>query len=432
MIFKGNERSHGKELAKHLLNARDNEHVELHDLRGFVADDLHGAMQECEAVARGTRCKNHLFSLSLNPPENEDVPIEAFESAIERIETQLGLSDQPRAIVFHEKEGRRHAHAVWSRIDGREMKAINLAFYKTRLNEVARELYLEHGWKLPDGFKDKRNRDPLAFTLAEWQQSKRTRQDPKITKSLIRECWSGSDNARAFEAALRDKGFSLARGDRRGFVAVDWRGEAYSLGRMTGAKAKDLKSRLGDPKELRSTDEAKAQIGARLTPQLKTWVKEEEAKAQKSDLAAQFQRQQMVQRQRKIREDSKRRQEGRWLAEEKARAANTPKGVRGLWGWITGKNKQIRQKNEAEMERAQTRDRAEKQEMIRKQLAERRILQRQVKLAREKQQQKLQELNRDVAQAIKLGRVPEKQPDKSRSRGRDAGRRKDRGPDFTP
>ena len=48
--------------------------------------------------------------------------------------------------------------------------------------------------------------------------------------------------------------------------------------------------------------------------------------------------------------------------------------------------------------------------MIRKQLAERRILQRQIKLAREKQQQKLQELNRDVAQAMKLGRVPEGSP----------------------
>ncbi len=431
MILNGNERSHGKELAKHLLNARDNEHVELHDLRGFVADDLHGAMQECEAVARGTRCKNHLFSLSLNPPENEDVPVEAFESAIERIETQLGLTDQPRAIVFHEKEGRRHAHAVWSRINGQEMKAINLAFYKSRLNEVARELYLEHGWQLPDGFKDKRNRDPLAFSLAEWQQSKRSKQDPKLTKSLIRECWSGSDNAQAFEAALQDKGLWLARGDRRGFVAVDWRGEVYSLGRMTGAKVKDLKSRLGDPKELLSTDEAKAQIGARLTPQLNAWAKEEEAKAHKSDLAAQFQRQQMVQRQRKIREDTKRTQVARWLAEEKTRAAKTPNGIRGLWGWITGKNKQIRHANEAEMERAQTRDRTEKQEMIRKQLAERRVLQRQIKLAREKQQQKLQELNRDVAQAMKLGRVPEKQPDKSRSRGRDTGRR-DRGSDFTP
>ncbi|TCS60272.1 hypothetical protein EDD52_11592 [Primorskyibacter sedentarius] len=126
MILKGNERSKGKELAKHLMNAHDNEHVELHDLRGFAADDLAGAMQESEAIARGTRCKKHLFSLSLNPPEHEDVAVEDFEAAIARIENRLGLEGQPRAIVFHEKEGRRHAHAVWSRIDGEEMKAINL------------------------------------------------------------------------------------------------------------------------------------------------------------------------------------------------------------------------------------------------------------------------------------------------------------------
>ncbi|WP_195820671.1 hypothetical protein [Roseobacter sp. MH60115] len=113
MILKGNIRGSGTELARHLMNARDNEHVELHDLRGFVSDDLHGAMQEGEAVARGTRSTKPFFSLSLNPPENEDVPIEAFETAIGQIEIQLGLENQPRAIVFHEKEGRRQGMRIF-------------------------------------------------------------------------------------------------------------------------------------------------------------------------------------------------------------------------------------------------------------------------------------------------------------------------------
>ncbi|MEI4235087.1 relaxase/mobilization nuclease domain-containing protein [Roseovarius sp. D22-M7] len=434
MILKGNERGHGKELANHLLNARDNEHVELHDLRGFAAGDLVGAMQESEAIARGTRCQKHLFSLSLNPPEHEDVPVEVFEAAIERIEGRLGLEGQPRAIVFHEKEGRRHAHAVWSRIDGEEMKAINLPWYKTRLNEVARELYLEHGWQMPDGFRDRAARDPLAFTLEEWQQAKRTKQDPKLTKTLIRECWASSDNREAFESALRDKGLWLARGDKRGFVAVDWRGETYSLSRMSGAKTKELKARLGDPKDLLSVDEAKAYIGERLTPKLKAWAKEEQAKAEKANLAAQFHREQMVQRQRRAREQLKSQQEQRWLAEERKRAARTPRGIRGLWGWVTGKNSKIRKENEAEIARARQRDRAEKQETIRKQLAERRNLQRQVKLTRQKQQARIQELNQDVARAIKLGRVPERQDSKqqNRTRTRDQTRGRDRGNDFSP
>ncbi len=90
--------------------------------------------------------------MSLNPPPpNENVPIEVFEDAIERVETRLGLSGQPRAIVFHEKEGRRHCHTVWSRIDAEELKAVALPFTKRKLQENARELYLEHGWKMPRG-----------------------------------------------------------------------------------------------------------------------------------------------------------------------------------------------------------------------------------------------------------------------------------------
>jgi hypothetical protein len=62
MILKGSQRSGALKLAAHLLNERDNDHVELHDLRGFTADDLHGALRESEAIAKGTRCRQHLFS----------------------------------------------------------------------------------------------------------------------------------------------------------------------------------------------------------------------------------------------------------------------------------------------------------------------------------------------------------------------------------
>ena len=55
-------------------------------------------------------------------------------------------------IVFHEKNGRRHAHCVWSRIKAGEMRAVNLPYFKRRLQEVSRELYLKHGWTMPRGF----------------------------------------------------------------------------------------------------------------------------------------------------------------------------------------------------------------------------------------------------------------------------------------
>ena len=40
MILEGNERGNGAEPTQHLMNARDNEHVTVHAIDGFVADDL--------------------------------------------------------------------------------------------------------------------------------------------------------------------------------------------------------------------------------------------------------------------------------------------------------------------------------------------------------------------------------------------------------
>jgi len=84
-----------------------------------------------------------MFSVSVNPPQNETALPEYFENALARIEEKLGLSGQSRVVVFHEKEGRRHAHCIWSRIDAQEMKAINLPHYKRKLNEISKKLFLE-------------------------------------------------------------------------------------------------------------------------------------------------------------------------------------------------------------------------------------------------------------------------------------------------
>src|SRR5690242_18428137 len=153
MILKGSQRGGARQLAAHLLNAMDNDHVTLQELRGFVAQDLQGALDEARAVAKGTRCRQFMFSLSLNPPKDARVVLETLVSAADRAEDVLGLKDQPRAIVVHEKEGRRHIHVVWSRIDAAEMKAINLPYFKTRLRDLSKELYLENQWELPDGHK---------------------------------------------------------------------------------------------------------------------------------------------------------------------------------------------------------------------------------------------------------------------------------------
>ncbi|MBY5361951.1 relaxase/mobilization nuclease domain-containing protein [Rhizobium leguminosarum] len=192
MILEGNERGFGGELAQHLLNSRDNDHVTVHAVEGFIASDLAGTLAESEAMAQGTQCRKYLFSLSLNPPPGATVTVEEFEDAIARIEVKLGLAGQPRAIIFHEKNGRRHAHCVWSRIDSGRMRAINMAHSKRKLMDISIALYREHGWSMPEGFLDYARRDPLNYSRAEAMLVARFGRCPVGVGSSRKTCRPGS------------------------------------------------------------------------------------------------------------------------------------------------------------------------------------------------------------------------------------------------
>ena len=271
MILKASQRGGGMQLGAHLLK-EENEHVEVHEIRGFVSDTVLGAMKEAQAVAQGTRCKQFLFSVSLNPPETASPSIKAFEAAIDRIEEKNGLAGQPRMIIFHEKEGRRHAHAVWSRIDADTMTARPLPFFKMKLREISKSLYLEHGWQMPRGLVDSKERDVRNFTHAEWQQAKRAGHDPKIIKATIQECWASSGNRAEFAKALEGRGLYLAKGDSRAYVALTIEGDVMSIPRMAGVKAKDIITKLGKPDDMRSVADAREHIANVIAPKLKELI----------------------------------------------------------------------------------------------------------------------------------------------------------------
>lgn len=396
MILKGSQRGGAKQLALHLLNTHDNEHAELHELRGFLSDDLAGAFQEAYAVSRGTRAKQFLFSLSLNPPPQAKVSIEAFEKAIDAAEERLGLSGQPRAIVFHEKEGRRHAHVVWSRIDAERMKAINMPFFKTRLREVSKELFIEHGWQMPRGFIESRERDPATYSLAEWQQAKRAGHDPKGLKAMFQECWAASDSGKAFGQALQARGFTLARGDRRGHVAVDYRGEVYAISKYVGVKAKDVQNRLGDAKELMSVPQAKAQIADRMSAMLRGHIKDAELRLQKQSAAFALRKTEFIGKQRDERSKLDKLHEERRTQESLERSQRFKKGFRGLWDRVSGTHTRIRKQNELETLQSWQRDRTEKEELIFRQLDERQLLHEQSKEMKKAHAQQVAELHHDI------------------------------------
>lgn len=250
MILKGSQRGGGSDLAAHLLRLDENEHSETEEVRGFVSKDLKGTFAEAYAVSKATRCKQYLFSLSVNPPKDADISKEDLIAAIEAAEQRLGLTCQPRVIQIHVKNGRRHAHAAWSRIDRDKLKAINLPFFKTRLAELSKELFLKRGLELPDGHKQKGKSNPLNYGLAEGQLAKRLGLDPKQLKQVFQQAWKNSSDLETFQKALAQQGFTRARGDRRGLVALTPDGKVLSVSRFTGVRPKDLRARLGDTSNL--------------------------------------------------------------------------------------------------------------------------------------------------------------------------------------
>lgn len=423
MILVASQRSGAHALADHLMNTHDNDHMEMIEISGFMADDLHGALSEAHAISKATRCTQYLFSVSLNPPEDVMVSDEGFREAAERIATKLGLSDQPCAVVVHEKQGRRHAHAVWSRIDAETMTAINLPHFKTKLRDVSRELFLDHGWELPRGLKTYGDKDPLNFTLAEWQQAQRIGIDPREIKQLFQEAWQQSDDLTSLSHALNDKGLYLAKGDRRGVVALDIQSNVYALSRWAGVKAKDIKARVGDVSNLPSVTDTTTMLHAKKTDQVRDYIQQIKDRHQEEMQPLVGERAVIVRAQREERDDLKSKQEQRRIAETKARMDRLNKGLRGLFDRLTGAHRKIIKRNEREAMACAQRDQEQRDDLIIAQMAERKDLQSRAKDIRARHKKDRQHLAKTIAAYIKRPTV-----DRSSSQGRT--RRRSPGPSL--
>lgn len=430
MILQGNQRAGARDLALHLLK-EENDHVDVHELRGFVSDDLVSALNEAHAISRGTKARQFLYSLSLNPPANENVSTTAFEAAISRVESTLGLTGQPRAIVFHEKSGadgqpRRHCHVVWSRIDAKNMKAIPLPYTQYKLREISRELYIEHGWKMPRGFLDSKERDSRNFSLAQWQQAKRVGKDPREIKTVLQDSWAISNTQSAFKQALKERGFTLAKGDRRGFVALDYACGAYSIPKWTGLRTKEVRTRLKDQEHLPSVDEAKAQIAKDMTNRLSVLRERQEKTISHRLYQIAEKRSNLVEKQSAEREHLRTEQERRQAEEATTRQAEFNKGLRGLLDRMLGRYKKLKQQNEYQAQLAHDRDRNERDKLVFQHMEVRRSLQSRIQRLGVFRETRQHALSQDIEQYKEIGR---NERDVFEFRQRVKHQQKDRGPE---
>ena len=323
--------------------------MRVHELRGFAADDLHGALAEAQAVSKGTKCKQFMFSLSLNPPKGAAVGEAEFERAADAAERALGLEGQPRAIVFHEKEGRIHAHVVWSRIDAATMRAVNLPHFKTKADRalaraVPRARLDAAGWAAHrDGGKS-----PLNFTLAEWQQAKRLGRDPREIKDAFREAWERSDSLKALGNALAERGYFLAQGDRGDRRRRYGRGDLRPRQMVQGLRCAKRAPSSAKPPSCRPSKPSRRRWQSSSPPSSNPLWTEVRAKhlVQLSALREKVDAMRAAHAGERALLHKK--QTERWARETQERADRFRAGLRGLWDNITGRARAMRILNERE------------------------------------------------------------------------------------
>jgi len=452
MILKGSQRGYGNNLAAHLTNSRENDHVYVGEIRGTAAADLRGALLEMEATAQGTKCQQPFFHVIVNPPETAKITREQFAASFDKIETDMGLKDHPRAVVFHEKNGREHAHVVYSRMHlsthydvgektGQErpapiIKAKNMDVFKNRLRAISQDLHKELGLPLPDGLKNSKNRDPLNFGIAEWQQAKRLGEDPRDIKRIIGEAYQFSDSAKSFNAALETHAMQLARGDRRGFIIMHHSGEALPLHRFLGVKQKDIRSRLGQPEHVQTVDQARSILNAKMTAAAEKRIDDLKIKQSKEQTRMASAVKRVKSEQQQTRHSLERQHKVRQRHEAKARADRIRSGLMGLWDRAQLKLGigKLPREFAAEIEQEKQRDAVEFHALKSGQITDRQQLQKSIKLMREKHRRERNDMRSNLGYWLTLDRSSQREAldshkaelDSKQSRGRQQTRSKKR------
>ena len=248
MIISGGSRSNWRYFAKHLMKTEENERVHVAEIRGLVAENVLDAFREMDAIAMGTRVTNFFYHADINPREGEELTAEQWEAAADTLEKNLGLAGQPRFVVEHEKEGRTHRHVVWLRVDLDTLKAIPDSWDYTQHQKTSRTLEETFGLEPvngvlgPDGKRVKRRPKNQ-----EVMRGDRSGIDPNDVTRQVTALWRQADTGQAFAAALEERGYVLAKGDKRDFVIIDQAGHDHSLARrVEGAKAADVRARMAD------------------------------------------------------------------------------------------------------------------------------------------------------------------------------------------
>ena len=175
--------------------------------------------------------------------------------------------------------------------------------------------------------------------------------------------------------ALAEQGYILAKGDRRGFVAVDRNGEVYSVSRWVGVKTKDVRTRLGVTDGLPRVDEALLQFEAQVSDATTQKIELQDNKWRDDVLAFTAKRLELVNEQRAERASLTREQSKQLKCLSESDNQLPAGGLKSLWQRASSSDKKQREDQKIKRTALIRNHAQEKQQLIQNQLRQRRQLQ---------------------------------------------------------
>ncbi len=158
-------------------------------------------------------------------------------------------------------------------------------------------------------------------------------------------------------------------------MALDHRCEIFAVPKWVGIKTKEARSKLTDQAALPSVDEAREQIAGTMTKRLDDLQSQYDSAIKTRLSEIEQRRDQMSWKHEAARKELRKKQEECLQAETQLRQARFNKGLRGFLDRFIGRRRHIREQNEREMLEAIHRDQQERDELIFRQLEDRRPLQ---------------------------------------------------------
>jgi hypothetical protein len=284
MIAKGSSRSGPKQLAVYLMRVGrydTGEPTELLELqspwaaapngtRERTAANLAEAFRDWQTLCEGTKQGEYgLYHAQISPAPKyaQNMTPEQWKRAADLLGEELGLQDQPRALVLHAgKDGRNHLHVVWSRTDIDVMKLHSDSHNYQAHERASHRMELEFGQEFVPGKHAKRDREQQPefprekMNQDEAQQVERLGMTKAERIAQIAAIRKPCDDGLAFKNALEEAGYVLAKGDR-GIILVDQQGEIFSLTKyLPDLKGKPYKAFMAsvDQATLPTVEEARA------------------------------------------------------------------------------------------------------------------------------------------------------------------------------